>query len=108
MDHLETEARNIASTDLDQLTALQIAQLMNAEDAKVIPAVASQFAAIAQAIEVIASRSAPGGRLMYAGAGTSGPTGRARRGRVSADVQFAAGASRRRHCRRAGRLDQGG
>ena len=48
---------------------------MNAEDAKVIPAVASQFAAIAQAIEVIASRLGAGGRLMYAGAGTSGRLG---------------------------------
>ena len=51
MDHLQTEARNPASTNLDELTPLQLVQLMNAEDARVIPAVASQAEAIARAIE---------------------------------------------------------
>jgi N-acetylmuramic acid 6-phosphate etherase len=75
MDHLETEARNPASTKLDELTALEIVRLMNAEDAKVIPAVASQAEAIARAINVIADRLAAGGRLVYVGAGTSGRLG---------------------------------
>lgn len=75
MDHLETEARNPASTHLDELTALDIVRLMNAEDAKVIPAVATQAEAIARAIEIIAERLAVGGRLIYVGAGTSGRLG---------------------------------
>src|SRR5436190_10533697 len=75
MDHLETEARNPASTNLDELTPLEIVRLMNAEDAKVIPAVAAQADAIAQAIEIIADRLRGGGRLIYAGAGTSGRLG---------------------------------
>jgi N-acetylmuramic acid 6-phosphate etherase len=75
MDHLQTEARNPASTDLDQLAPLQLVQLMNAEDAKIIPAVASQAAEIAKAIETIATRLECGGRLIYAGAGTSGRLG---------------------------------
>ena len=75
MDHLETEARNPASTHLDELTPLDIVRLMNAEDAKIIPAVASQAEAIARAIEVIAERLAGGGRLVYVGAGTSGRLG---------------------------------
>jgi N-acetylmuramic acid 6-phosphate etherase len=75
MDHLETEARNPASTNLDELTSLEIVRLMNAEDARVIPAVASQAEAIAQAIEVIADRLRAGGRLIYVGAGTSGRLG---------------------------------
>jgi N-acetylmuramic acid 6-phosphate etherase len=75
MDHLQTEARNPASTDLDELTPLQFVRLMNAEDAKVIPAVASQAEAIARAIEVIADRLRAGGRLVYIGAGTSGRLG---------------------------------
>ena len=75
MDHLLTEARNPASTNLDELTSLQFVRLMNAEDAQVIPAVASQAEAIAQAIEVIAERFREGGRLVYAGAGTSGRLG---------------------------------
>jgi N-acetylmuramic acid 6-phosphate etherase len=48
---------------------------MNAEDARVIPAVASQAEAIARAVEVIADRLRDGGRLVYAGAGTSGRLG---------------------------------
>src|SRR5438477_13157750 len=75
MDHLTTEARNPASTNLDDLTPRELVDLMNAEDAKVIPAVASQAGAIARAIEIIAERLRAGGRLVYAGAGTSGRLG---------------------------------
>ncbi len=75
MDHLQTEARNPASANLDELTALQIVRLMNTEDGCVIPAVASQAQAIARAVDVIAERLAVGGRLVYAGAGTSGRLG---------------------------------
>src|SRR5438093_701524 len=75
MDHLQTESRNPASHNLDELSALQLVHLMNGEDAKVIAAVASQADAIARAIEVIAGRMRSGGRLIYAGAGTSGRLG---------------------------------
>src|SRR6516225_4166778 len=75
LDHLETESRNPASANLDELTALEIVELMNAEDARVIPAVASQSTCIARAIDIIADRLRAGGRLIYIGAGTSGRLG---------------------------------
>jgi N-acetylmuramic acid 6-phosphate etherase len=75
MDHLQTEARNPASAELDDLSPVQLVRLMSAEDAKVIPAVASQEEAIARAIEVITERLRGGGRLIYVGAGTSGRLG---------------------------------
>lgn len=75
LDHLITEARNPASTKLDELTPLELVQLMNGEDAKVIPAVAAQADTIARAIDVIAGQLRAGGRLIYAGAGTSGRLG---------------------------------
>src|SRR5437588_9635281 len=75
MDHLQTEARNPASTNLDELTPLELVRLMNAEDGRVIPAVATQEQAIAHAIELIADRLRAGGRLIYVGAGTSGRLG---------------------------------
>src|SRR5262245_11454015 len=75
MDHLETEGRNPASERLDELSALELARLMNAEDARVLEAVGSQVEAIAQAIDIIADRLRAGGRLVYAGAGTSGRLG---------------------------------
>src|SRR5262249_55922093 len=75
MDHLQTEARNPASMNLDDLTPLQLVHLMNQEDGKVISAVAAQAHVIARAIEVIAERLRVGGRLIYVGAGTSGRLG---------------------------------
>lgn len=75
MDQLQTEARNPASTKLDELSTLQFVRLMCAEDAKVPAAVSSQIGPIARAIDVIADRLRGGGRLIYAGAGTSGRLG---------------------------------
>lgn len=75
MDHLQTEGRNPASMNLDELTSLQLVQLMNDEDRLVVSAVATQAEAIARAIEVIADRLRRGGRLVYCGAGTSGRLG---------------------------------
>jgi N-acetylmuramic acid 6-phosphate etherase len=75
LDHLETEGRNPDSARLDELSPLELVRLMNAEDARVIPAVAAQAEALARAIEVIKDRLQGGGRLVYVGAGTSGRLG---------------------------------
>ena len=56
LDNLTTEARNPASTHLDELTPLELVRLMNREDRGVADAVATQAEAIARAIEVIAER----------------------------------------------------
>lgn len=70
-----TESRNPASERIDTLSPLEIARLMNAEDAKVAEAVGQELDAVAQAIDVIAERIRTGGRLIYIGAGTSGRLG---------------------------------
>ena len=72
---LTTESRNPNSLDLDDLNALQIVKLINAEDEKVALAVGAVSESIAQAIDVIAERLSKGGRLIYTGAGTSGRLG---------------------------------
>ena len=69
---LRTEQTNPASAELDSLSALEIARLINAEDAKVAGAVEWVLPRIAQAIEMGAAALAEGGRLIYVGAGTSG------------------------------------
>lgn len=74
-DELTTEARNPASERLDRLTARQLVDLINGEDAKVAAAVAREADAMATAIDVIADRLRQGGRLIYFGAGTSGRLG---------------------------------
>ena len=75
LSSLTTEARNPASMAIDSLSALEIAELMNAEDATVPVAVGQQATAIAAGIEVVADRLRAGGRLVYIGAGTSGRLG---------------------------------
>jgi N-acetylmuramic acid 6-phosphate etherase len=75
LDRLTTEARNPASAQLDELTAVEIVRLMNAEDRRAVDAVASIADAVARAIDLITERFAGGGRLIYVGAGTSGRLG---------------------------------
>ncbi len=70
-----TESRNLASGSIDSLSALQIVELMNNEDAQVAAAVRTQSVPIAAAIDVVANAFRNGGRLIYIGAGTSGRLG---------------------------------
>ncbi|MGZ4897121.1 MAG: N-acetylmuramic acid 6-phosphate etherase, partial [Candidatus Angelobacter sp.] len=70
--NLRTEQQNLASTGLDTLSALEIAHVINHEDMKVAAAVERALPQIAQAIDAIADAIRSGGRLIYAGAGTSG------------------------------------
>jgi N-acetylmuramic acid 6-phosphate etherase len=70
-----TESRNPRTTHIDQLSVLEIVQLMNAEDATVADAVKAVLPQAAQAVEAISGRLASGGRLFYVGAGTSGRLG---------------------------------
>lgn len=75
LSQLKTERRNRASTDLDRLSAIEIATLMNRQDAQVLRAIRRVLPAIADAIDVIHDRLAQGGRLIYVGTGTSGRIG---------------------------------
>lgn len=68
----QTEQRNPASKNLDRMSSLEIVRLMNREDRKVAAAVSRQLPAIARAVDAVARRLGNGGRLIYAGAGTSG------------------------------------
>ncbi|MGW2648640.1 N-acetylmuramic acid 6-phosphate etherase [Streptomyces sp. NPDC001393] len=72
---LTTEAFRPELADIDRLPTLDIARLMNGEDAAVPTAVAAQLPRIAAAIDAVAERMARGGRLVYAGAGTAGRLG---------------------------------
>jgi N-acetylmuramic acid 6-phosphate etherase len=75
LETLTTEAFRPELAEIDQLPTLEIAQIMNGEDATVSAAVAKQLPRIAAAIDAIADRMARGGRLVYAGAGTAGRLG---------------------------------
>ncbi len=75
LDNLTTETRNPDSKTMDEMSALELAQLMNKEDAKIAEAVGSESEPIAAGIDAIAERFRSGGRLVYIGAGTSGRLG---------------------------------
>ena len=69
---LTTEKQNPASLQLDGKSPLQIARIINAEDAKVAKAVRRALPQIAQGIEWAVEGLRQGGRLIYVGTGTSG------------------------------------
>jgi N-acetylmuramic acid 6-phosphate etherase len=69
---LVTEKANLASVDLDLKSSLQLARIINSEDAKVAAAVERVLPQIARSIDIIASALQRGGRLIYVGTGTSG------------------------------------
>ena len=72
---LGTERRNRATQNLDRHSALEIGRIINAEDAKVAPAVKKALPQIARAVDAIAAALSKGGRLIYVGTGTSGRIG---------------------------------
>ncbi|MBS1849809.1 MAG: N-acetylmuramic acid 6-phosphate etherase [Acidobacteria bacterium] len=75
LGRLTTERPNPASADLDLKSPLELARIINAEDAKVAKAVEQVLPQIARAIQVIAEALSQGGRLIYVGTGTSGRMG---------------------------------
>ncbi|HSP33986.1 MAG TPA: N-acetylmuramic acid 6-phosphate etherase [Thermoanaerobaculia bacterium] len=67
-----TQHRLDASLDIDRRPTLDIVRIIQDEDAAVARAVSAEAGHIAHAIDEIAARLSHGGRLFYAGAGTSG------------------------------------
>jgi len=67
-----TEAARADLADLDLRSTRDLVRLLNDEDATVPAAVAEAGDALAPAIDAIVERMRRGGRLIYAGAGTSG------------------------------------
>ena len=72
LQHLTTESQNEASQGFDTKSALDIARIINHEDAKVAAAVKKAIPEIAQVIDQVARCLRDGGRLIYIGAGSSG------------------------------------
>ena len=75
LQKIATEQRNPNTTHIDTLSTLEMVRLINQEDQKVALAVAQVAPEIARAIDVITRQLSQGGRLFYAGCGTSGRLG---------------------------------
>src|ERR1035441_7229476 len=74
LQELTTESQNEASHGFDTKSALEIARIINHEDAKVAAAVKKAIPEIALVIDQVARSLREGGRLIYIGAGSSGLT----------------------------------
>src|SRR6201989_1901429 len=72
LDSLTTEKLNEASEGLDTKSAIEIARIINHEDAKITAAVKKALPEIAMVIDTVARSLRDGGRLIYVGAGSSG------------------------------------
>src|SRR5213083_2846533 len=70
-----TEQRNPRTQRIDVASTLEIVDLLNAEDATVAGAVHAVRAELARALDLVVEAFRRGGRLLYAGAGTSGRLG---------------------------------
>lgn len=75
LSSLVTESRNPDSYEVDVMTTEEAVRLFNNEDKKVALAVEKEIPYIVQAVEIVTNAFKKGGRLIYAGAGTSGRLG---------------------------------
>src|SRR4051812_39238661 len=69
---LLTEQRLPESMNLDAMSVSDAVALMNAQDAIAVEAVVNVRGEVARAIDLVVDALSKGGRLIYAGAGTSG------------------------------------
>jgi N-acetylmuramic acid 6-phosphate etherase len=73
--HLATEAVNPRSRDIDTMTPDEIVEVMILDNRDVLAAVQRERPRIARGAELLAKAVLEGGRLIFAGAGTSGRLG---------------------------------
>lgn len=74
-DRLPTERTNPRTRDLDTLSPVEIARVMQRADAEAIRAVGRVAPSIGRAVDLIVDSLSHGGRLIFVGAGTSGRLG---------------------------------
>ncbi len=72
---LATEQRNAASMNIGTASTRDIVEIINTEDHLVPIAVRRELPFVAEAVDIIVDAFKKGGRLIYAGAGTSGRLG---------------------------------
>ena len=75
LDDRLTEQRNPRSEGIDRRSSLEIVRIINGEDRTVAEVVGREDEAIARAVDLAVEAFRSGGRLIYAGAGTSGRLG---------------------------------
>lgn len=78
-DHVQvsspTEEMNAATVQMDQVSTIEMLQMMNVQDSMVAGAVAQVLPRLAELVDQAVARVRAGGRVHYFGAGTSGRLG---------------------------------
>ena len=72
---LNTEKRNVGSSNIDELTTIQILELINNEDSSIPKKITKVLKDIEKTIDICVESLKSGGRVFYIGAGTSGRLG---------------------------------
>ena len=72
---LNTEKRNVESSNIDELTTIQILELINNEDSSIPKKITKALKDIEKTIDICVESLKLGGRVFYIGAGTSGRLG---------------------------------
>ena len=75
LKNLVTETRNSNTSNIDNLSTLEMMRVINNEDANVHKAIEKELEHIANAVDLIYDALNNGGRFIYVGAGTSGRLG---------------------------------
>ena len=75
LNSLSTETPNSSTENLDLMSSLEFVKVMNDENQNVFRAIDKALPKIAAAVDIVAAAFKAGGRLFYAGAGTSGRLG---------------------------------
>ncbi|MCI5774196.1 MAG: N-acetylmuramic acid 6-phosphate etherase, partial [Erysipelotrichaceae bacterium] len=75
LEKLNTEQQNPNTWDIDVCSTAEILQKINEEDKKIALVVESQIPAITALVDKAYEAISKGGRIIYAGAGTSGRLG---------------------------------
>lgn len=72
---LQTETPNVKTADMDTMSTMELLTVMNEEDRRCADAVHEALPQIAAAVQLCIESLKAGGRMIYAGAGTSGRLG---------------------------------
>lgn len=75
LQKIDTERRNLDTLNLDEMSAFEIVEAMQKEDAKITEAIRKNLKQIAIVCEKASRSLQGGGRIIYMGAGTSGRLG---------------------------------
>ncbi|KAJ5702013.1 hypothetical protein N7488_009561 [Penicillium malachiteum] len=75
LSKLQTEGVNPRTTNIDQMSTLEMCTVINGDDHLVAESIVPCLSVIAGAIDALAMRVRKGGRVVYVGAGTSGRLG---------------------------------